>query len=173
MENVSKTVAALNKITESVGDLRSRIDSIDYISFQSNILSLNAAIQASKFGEAGKGFTAIAEEVRSLSENSKAANKTIAEISERNTQNANEAAKVVSELEKVISGSISDNRVIFEKISDQKYALDTLNDFAEEINKYAQKNAVISDKFSKSAKNLIKSLRRLNKLLFKTRMNAD
>ncbi len=172
-ENVSKTVEALKKITDSVGELRSRIDSIDYISFQSNILSLNAAIQASKFGKAGKGFAAIAEEVRYLSENSKEANKTIAEISERNTQNADEAAKVVGELEKVITGSISGNRVIFEKISDQKYALDTLNNFAEEINKYAQTNAGISDKFNKSAKNLIKSLRRLNKLIFKTRMEAD
>jgi methyl-accepting chemotaxis protein len=172
-DNVNRTVEVLKRITDSVGDLRSQIDSIDYISFQSNILSLNAAIQASKFGEAGKGFTAIADEVRYLSKNSKEANKTIAEISERNTQNADEAAMVVRELEKVISGSISGNRVIFEKISDQKFALDTLNDFAEEINKYAQTNAGISNKFSRSAKDLIKSLRRLNKLIFKTRMQAD
>lgn len=168
--SVEKTVKALNNIIESVTSVKNQVDSIDYISFQSGILSLNAAIQASKVGEYGKGFSAISEEMRRLADNSKQANQTIAEISETNSNYADEAVKAVTELETVISSAIDGNKVIYEKISDQKYALESLNIFAEQINIYAQKNALLSDKFNNSAKSLVRSLRKLNKLLLKTRM---
>jgi methyl-accepting chemotaxis protein len=61
-----KTTEAMNQINEEVTAINSAISIIDKIAFQTNILSLNAAVEASTAGEAGKGFAVVAHEVRNL-----------------------------------------------------------------------------------------------------------
>ncbi len=72
-----QTTQAMNEITAEVSSINDAIEIIDKIAFQTNILSLNAAVEAATAGEAGKGFAVVAAEVRNLANRSAQAAKEI------------------------------------------------------------------------------------------------
>lgn len=77
---IKDSESALEIIVQSLKNINRQVDLINDISFQTNILSLNAAIEAARAGEAGKGFSVVAAEVRQLAEKSKDAALQIADI---------------------------------------------------------------------------------------------
>ncbi|WP_226809459.1 methyl-accepting chemotaxis protein, partial [Aliarcobacter butzleri] len=77
-------------ITKQVNAINEAIGVIDNIAFQTNILSLNAAVEAATAGEAGKGFAVVAQEVRNLASRSAEAAHEIKAIVENATIKANE-----------------------------------------------------------------------------------
>jgi methyl-accepting chemotaxis protein len=62
----NKTVNSMEDINKQALAINEAIGVIDQIAFQTNILSLNAAVEAATAGEAGKGFAVVAQEVRNL-----------------------------------------------------------------------------------------------------------
>jgi methyl-accepting chemotaxis protein len=70
VESIAENILSLSEQTQQIGDI---IDTVTDIADQSNILALNAAIEAAQAGEAGKGFRVVADEVRSLAEQSRQA----------------------------------------------------------------------------------------------------
>ncbi len=70
MAVVAETINRLSEQTQAVGDI---ITTVNDLAEQSNLLSVNASIEAAKAGEQGKGFTVVAQEVKSLAEQSKQA----------------------------------------------------------------------------------------------------
>ena len=70
MDVVSETINRLNEQTQAAGEI---ITAVNDIAEQSNLLSVNASIEAAKAGDQGKGFTVVAQEVKSLAEQSKQA----------------------------------------------------------------------------------------------------
>ncbi|RXI27686.1 methyl-accepting chemotaxis protein, partial [Arcobacter defluvii] len=81
---------SMDEINNQVNLINEAITVIDQIAFQTNILSLNAAVEAATAGEAGKGFAVVAAEVRNLASRSAEAAKEIKAIVENATSKADQ-----------------------------------------------------------------------------------
>ncbi len=80
LDKANKTATSMIEINNATNAISEAIEVIDQIAFQTNILSLNAAVEAATAGEAGKGFAVVASEVRNLASRSAEAAKTIKEL---------------------------------------------------------------------------------------------
>ncbi|MAD40919.1 MAG: chemotaxis protein [Arcobacter sp.] len=94
----SRTTQAMEDIDKQVSSINDAITVIDQIAFQTNILSLNAAVEAATAGEAGKGFAVVAAEVRNLASRSAEAAKEIKDIVESATSKANEGKVIANDM---------------------------------------------------------------------------
>ncbi len=93
-----KTTSSMDIINEKVKLINDSITIIDDIAFQTNILSLNAAVEAATAGEAGKGFAVVAQEVRNLANRSTDAAKEIKDLVEEASLKADDGKVIVNSM---------------------------------------------------------------------------
>ncbi len=103
-ELANQTTSAMNDIDDKVNAINEAISVIDQISFQTNILSLNAAVEAATAGEAGKGFAVVAQEVRNLASRSAEAANEIKSLVEDATQKADRGKSIAQKMIEGYSG---------------------------------------------------------------------
>ncbi len=93
---MDEMIKAMENISEKSREISNIIKTIDDIAFQTNILSLNAAVEAARAGAAGKGFAVVADEVRSLATKSAQSAKDTASLIEETVSAVNVGNKIVS-----------------------------------------------------------------------------
>jgi methyl-accepting chemotaxis protein len=148
----TSTVKAMDEINDQTQAIADAITVIDQIAFQTNILSLNAAVEAATAGEAGKGFAVVAAEVRNLATRSADAAKEIKALVENATQKTN-AGK--DGADKMIKGYISLNESIekttktinsiAESSKEQRIGIEQINDAVNQLDQQTQQNVAISN----------------------------
>ena len=94
----NQTTQSMDEINTQVNLINESITVIDQIAFQTNILSLNAAVEAATAGEAGRGFAVVAAEVRNLAARSAEAAKEIKTIVENATKKANQGKDIANNM---------------------------------------------------------------------------
>ncbi|RXJ82285.1 methyl-accepting chemotaxis protein [Arcobacter sp. F2176] len=145
------TSSAMTEISEQVNTINESIGVIDQIAFQTNILSLNAAVEAATAGEAGKGFAVVAQEVRNLANRSAEAAKEIKNIVELATSKANYGKSISDKMsigyeELLLNiGKTTDTIQDIAKASkEQEQGILQINDAVNLLDKQTQKNASIA-----------------------------
>ncbi|MDY0180457.1 methyl-accepting chemotaxis protein [Aliarcobacter skirrowii] len=149
-ENLAnKTALSMDEINSKVEAINEAIEVIDQIAFQTNILSLNAAVEAATAGEAGKGFAVVAQEVRNLANRSAEAAKEIKSLVENATSKTNEGKKISDDM---IEGYNNLNRLIGETITiiqdvsiasnEQLKGIEQINDAVSNLDRVTQENAI-------------------------------
>jgi methyl-accepting chemotaxis protein len=158
MELASTTASAMEEINEKVTSINHAIEVIDQIAFQTNILSLNAAVEAATAGEAGKGFAVVAQEVRNLASRSAEAAKEIKDIVEAATQKANEGKVISTNMingYEELNGHIQETITMIKQVEisskEQERGINQINDAINLLDKATQQNAHVANDISNMA----------------------
>jgi methyl-accepting chemotaxis protein len=146
-----KTTTAMDEINEKVSAINESITIIDQIAFQTNILSLNAAVEAATAGEAGKGFAVVAQEVRNLANSSTQAAREIKNLVESANIKANEGKTIANNMIEGYTTLNSDINKTIELIGDvssaskeQQIGIIQINDAINILEKQVEANAEVS-----------------------------
>lgn len=144
----SKTALSMDEINEKVHAINEAIIVIDQIAFQTNILSLNAAVEAATAGEAGKGFAVVAQEVRNLAGRSAEAAKEIKALVEQATSKAMEGKDISDEMiqgYQDLNNNINETLNIINDVStsskEQLLGINQINNAITSLDKVTQENA--------------------------------
>lgn len=173
IQETSKRIKRLGESSQRIGDIVSLIDDI---AEQTNILSLNAAIQASMAGEAGRGFAVVSDEVQSLAERSTEATKKIAELVTTIQNDTNDAVLSMEHAtQQVVSGTkvadsagnaLSEIETVSQKLSNLVAGIskgsteqaELVNTVSEQVTKVSESSTSTSQKAQDSANSIAKLL---------------
>ncbi len=155
------TAESMDEINKEVSSINEAIEVIDQIAFQTNILSLNAAVEAATAGEAGRGFAVVAQEVRNLANRSAEAAREIKHIVELASKKAKEGKTIsdnmiegYNELNENISNTIITINEVANASKEQEKGIVQINDAINMLDQATQKNAQVADEISTMAGNI-------------------
>jgi methyl-accepting chemotaxis protein len=150
-EGVEGIVKSANDTVNILDKITGRIAIINDIAFQTNLLSLNAAVEAARAGVHGRGFGVIANEVKKLAEMSKNAATEIAFISRESVNISKHSEgnlkEFIIEIEKITQLA----QKIFELSREQKLGAEQVNEAIQGFNSQVQSNAATSEELAVSA----------------------
>jgi len=154
-----ETSDAMTNIYGKVNAILESIDTIKQISFQTNILSLNAAVEAATAGEAGKGFAVVAQEVRNLATRSAEASQNIEDLitvasdeSKRGSEIAKNMIEGYTTLNKRIDSTIELIDVVAKDNDTQMTKIENINEIIKSVDANANENVKIVNETNVVAK---------------------
>lgn len=152
VENSAKTIFTLGKNSDKIGEI---IQVIDDIADQTNLLALNAAIEAARAGEQGRGFAVVADEVRKLAE--------------RTTKATKEIALMIKEIQKDTSNAVSSIKKGTEEVDKGKQlaneagmVLNEIINVAEKVREAAYQVAAASEEQANSSEQISRNIEGIN-----------
>jgi methyl-accepting chemotaxis protein len=163
-EGILKSNKTMNENIEAMQKIAEKVKIINDIAFQTNILAINASIEASNAGEAGKGFSVVAREVGVLAENSKQAAIEIEALSESSVQKAQAAGEILEQMLPEIERTVSLITEVVGASVEQFSGAKQINSSIQQLNDITQVNAAASEEISASIIELAQQTENLKKI---------
>ena len=169
---ISETTKNIEEVYEASAKIKNITKTIEDIAFQTNILALNASVEAARAGDQGRGFAVVASEVRNLAQNSQASAKDITLLIENIYEKINKSAETARESQTIfndIQEKIENTAKIMQEISttavEQQTGVDQVNIAVSKIDGITQQNAALVDETSSSAKELLEQAQNLKQIM--------
>jgi len=160
-ETMGRLNSAMQAINESSNQISKIIKVIEEIAFQTNLLALNAAVEAARAGEHGKGFAVVADEVRNLAMRAAQAARETTDLIESSVQRAAEGTDVASEVGKGLAQIVEDVSSVSTLINgiaraseEQAQGVEQVNTAVSQMDKVTQQNAANAEESSSAAQEL-------------------
>ena len=178
-EQMERMVTAMDDITRASGEIEKIIETISDIAFQTNILALNAAVEAARAGSAGKGFSVVANEVRSLagrSDEAAAATKKLIENSvhaaAQGVQIVGEVSKTLHKAQELVTQSNSEIGMIAMAVKGEASAIAQVTEGIGQISSVVQTNSASSEESAAVSSELFEQVNLLKEQTSRFRLKA-
>ncbi|MGP1570438.1 MAG: methyl-accepting chemotaxis protein [Eubacteriales bacterium] len=167
-----KLKESMDNVRNASGNIKKVIKTIDDIAFQTNILALNASVEAARAGAAGKGFAVVADEVRNLAQKSAEAVSDTTRLIEGVINAIIDAGELTdtaaASLQKVLADieSIVEKTDVLLPIADRQYDLSqNISNGSEKIYGISQTNSGVSEEIASVSNELNENVQRLNDII--------
>ena len=171
-ENATESSRSMAEISGKSDEIRKIVKTIEDFSFQTNILALNAAVEAARAGDRGKGFSVVANEVRSLANQSSAASKSTAALIQSSLQAVENGRKIANEtdnaLAEVVSGIDNVSELLFHITDASSKQFDANRHVTENINlisEVVQTNSATAEECAAASEELASQAQLLKELV--------
>jgi len=151
-EMTRSMVEKVDRLKESTGSIRQILEVLTNLAKQTNILSLNAAIEAARAGAAGKGFMVVADEIRKLADQSRQSIEVVGQITDTIQKEIDETVSVLSNAYPLFQeqiASVKEADTIFRKVQeDMDGFIAKLDEVSESIRQLDESQLVLADAMS-------------------------
>ncbi|HAS64069.1 MAG TPA: methyl-accepting chemotaxis protein [Vibrio sp.] len=147
LENASNVIGQLERNAQ---DINTIISTISDISEQTNLLALNAAIEAARAGEQGRGFAVVADEVRVLSQRTHSSTVKIREMIESLQKNSLEAVNSMNQSRELAASSVDDANNATEALERITISIQEISEMASQISNAASEQRTVTEEVSKN-----------------------
>lgn len=179
-EQMKRMLESIKEIQADSANISKIIKAIDDIAFQTNILSLNAAVEAARAGQAGKGFAVVAEEVRNLATRSADAAKETAALIEGNNAKvaaglsiAGATAAELDKIEESVAKTTQFIGSIAEAANQQATAIAQIHTGVEQVSTVVQTNSATAEEGAASSEELSGQAESLKQLVFQFKLRRE
>ncbi len=153
-EQMAKAVDVIRKLASNNDEISTVLDVIHGIAEQTNLLALNAAIEAARAGEQGRGFAVVADEVRTLASRSQASTDQIQQMIERLQANTVAAVDVIGEGQNITRQSVEQASSTSESLGAIVNAVATISDMSTQIATAAEEQSAVSEEINRNMANI-------------------
>ncbi|MEI0493636.1 methyl-accepting chemotaxis protein [Brachyspira intermedia] len=169
---IADTAKMIEEVYESSAKIRDITKVIENIAFQTNILALNASVEAARAGDQGRGFAVVASEVRNLAQNSQVSAKDITVLIEDIYEKINKSAEMARHSQEIFSdieSKIEETSKIMRDIShtavEQEAGVDQVNSAVSKMDSITQQNASLVEESTAASKSLLDQAKHLEELM--------